>query len=113
MATIVLKSTSGKEFEIPSNELKQLQKEAIQAYNDSIELDKLTAGKSELKKWQIEMQLQKAGKLKFGSIFQVTKKQLVVSYKRNLINGLFEGHNFQLQVIETFNGVPAGTILKW
>lgn len=111
--TTTLKCTSGKRFDWNTAELQQLEKEAIQAYNDSMEYETLTRGKSEASKWKLEIKLQKEGKLKFGTIFQVTKKYLSISYKRNLLNGVFKGYSFQMQVLESFNDVPAGTILKW
>jgi FKBP-type peptidyl-prolyl cis-trans isomerase len=113
MATTILKALSGKEYEMDTATVKQLENEAIQAYNDSIEYDRLTRGKSEMKKWQMEVQMQKAGKLKFGTVFQVAKKELVISYKQNLLNGLFKGHTFQMQTIKPLGSAPAGEIFKW
>lgn len=116
MATknVTLKGTSGKTYTIPASELKQLELEAKQAYNETIELHKAQAGfKSDRKLWEIENKMVQAGKLKYGGIFQVSKKHLVISFKETLFGGKFKGHNFQMQIIEAFGNVPAGEILKW
>ena len=113
MKSITLTSTFGLKVDFNESELKALENEAIEAYNDCIELANLTEGKSYNKAWQIENILIKAGKLKHGTIYQVTKKELCISYKQNLINGKFVGHNFQMQFLKSYEGVPAGAIFKW
>lgn len=113
MKAIILTSTFGLKVDFNGVDLKQLESEAIQAYNECVELEAVTKGKSFKRAWQIENGLIKAGKLKFGTIFQVTKKELCISYKKNLINGVFKGHNFQMQFLEAFKDIPAGSIFKW
>lgn len=102
-----LKATNGQSISFDTKAIKSLEKNAIAAYNNSVEFEKGVKGLTGMKALKFEKSFQGE------KDFQHYTSHYVVSYKKNLINGVFKGHKFQLQFLKDHEGVKAGTIVKW